>query len=224
MVRPRVVETTTGITGQSLTRSYDQMMRRMRDKGWLETKLLSKAGISSGLALEIGPGPGYLGLEWLKGAEGASLKGLEISQEMIALAERNAREYGLEDRVAYIKGDARQMPFEDGHFDAVFSNGSLHEWAEPEDILGEMARVLKPGGKFCLSDLRRDMSFVVKGFMWLVTRPQEMRPGLISSIKAAYTEGEVISLLQRTELRGWRVEKNPLGLVIWGEKTPPVEA
>jgi hypothetical protein len=38
----------------------------MRDKGWMETDLILKLGIQHGLALEVGPGPGYLGLEWLK--------------------------------------------------------------------------------------------------------------------------------------------------------------
>ena len=81
---------------------------------------------------------------------------------MIAIAQRNAGEYGLADRVEYVKGDARNMPFEDAYFDAVFSNGSLHEWAHPEDILNEIARVLKPGGRYCISDLRRDMNPLVE--------------------------------------------------------------
>ncbi len=41
------------------------MQRSLRDRGWIETKLLIDHGFSKGHALEIGPGPGYLGLEWL---------------------------------------------------------------------------------------------------------------------------------------------------------------
>jgi len=216
MVRPRIVETDQGITGEFHTTMYDQMMRRMRDKGWLETGEILGAGISSGLALEVGPGPGYLGLEWLKRSEGTRLKGLDISEDMIRLAERNAREYGMMERVEYVKGDARKMPFDDDYFDAVFSNGSLHEWAHPGDILNEIARVLKPEGRYCISDLRRDMSFVIKWFMWLMTRPKEIRPALITSVNASYTEEEVKGLLQGTELEGWQVKENPFGLVIWG--------
>ena len=94
MVKSRVVETEEGIQGEFDVQQYDQMMRRMRDKGWLETKEILNAGIVQGLALEVGPGPGYLGLEWLKNTQETSLKGLE----MISIAERNAREYGLEPR------------------------------------------------------------------------------------------------------------------------------
>ena len=61
MTKNRIVETDSGITGEFNTQMYDIMMRNMRDKGWIETNLILKEGISSGLALEIGPGPGYLG-------------------------------------------------------------------------------------------------------------------------------------------------------------------
>jgi ubiquinone/menaquinone biosynthesis C-methylase UbiE len=218
MVKARIIETDQGITGEFNTKAYDDMMRRMRDRGWLETKMIISAGLSSGLALEVGPGPGYLGLEWLKHTQGTTLSGLDISEDMIAIAERNAKEYGLAERVRYIKGDARKMPFDDEHFDAVFSNGSLHEWANPEEILNEIARILKPGGRYCISDLRRDMNFIVKWFLWFMTRPKEIRPGLITSINASYVIGEAEALFAKTKLQGWHVSKNPLGLVISGQK------
>jgi len=218
VVKPRVVETDEGITGEFDTKAYDEMMRRMRDRGWIETKEVLGAGISSGNALEVGPGPGYLGLEWLKHTEGTTLKGLDISDDMIAIAERNAGEYGLTDRAKYVKGDARKMPFADEYFDAVFSNGSLHEWAQPEAVLNEMNRVLKPGGRYCISDLKRDMSPIIKWFLWFMTRPKEIRPGLITSINASYIFSEAEALLAATKLKGWRVKKNPLGIVISGQK------
>ena len=70
MVKPRIIETDQGIQGQFNVETYDSMMRRTPDKGWIETNLILKAGITHGLALEIGPGLGYLGLEWLKKTEG----------------------------------------------------------------------------------------------------------------------------------------------------------
>lgn len=87
------------------------------------------AGICSGNVLEVSPGPGIKGLEWLKRTTDTKLTALEISPDMIKVAERNAKEYGLQDRVQYVNGNANvQMPFEDNTFDAVFSNGSFYEW------------------------------------------------------------------------------------------------
>src|SRR4030042_243151 len=140
MVKPRIQETDHGIIGEFNTQAYDEMMRSLRDRGWLETRDIINSGIVHGLALEIGPGPGYLGLEWLKHTRDTTLKGLDISEDMLSLARKNATEYGLSSRVEYFKGDARQIPFENEHFDAVFTNGSLHEWAHPEEIINEASR------------------------------------------------------------------------------------
>jgi len=218
MTKARITETDSGITGEFSTQMYDLMMRNMRDKGWIETNLILKEGISSGLALEIGPGPGYLGLEWLKKTDGTRLKGLEISDDMIALAKKNATEYGLSDKVEYYQGDAREMPFEDGHFDAVFTNGSLHEWAHPEMIFNEITRVIKPGGRYIISDLRRDMSLPIRWFLWLMAKPKGMRPGLTSSINASYTLPEIKEILSRTKLQGYQVSKDLMGIIIRGQK------
>jgi len=218
MTKPRVVETAEGIQGDFDVRVYDRMMRRMRDKGWLQTREILKAGIDRGLALEVGPGPAYLGLEWLKKSTGTSLKAVEISPAMIEIARRNAREYAFSDRVEYVKGDAGKIPFDDNLFDGAFTNGSLHEWADPKTVFNEIHRVLKPGGRYCVSDLRRDMHPLVKWFMRTVTKPKEIRPGLRSSIAAAYLVEEIEALLQECLPGGYRVEKKAMGLVITGTK------
>lgn len=93
-----------------------------------------KAGITSGSAFEIGPGPGYVGHEWLTQTKGTNLTGCEISKAMIDVAKKNAAHYNLSDRVHYVEGSGLHMPFTDSSFDAVFSNGSLHEWEDPAQV------------------------------------------------------------------------------------------
>jgi ubiquinone/menaquinone biosynthesis C-methylase UbiE len=217
LVKPRVVETNEGIQGEFTVEVYDKMMRNLRDKGWIETDLILKTGINHGLSLEIGPGPGYLGLEWLKKTEGTTLRALEISADMIEMAEKNAIEYGLRNRVKYVEGDAQKMPFEDNTFDGVFTNGSLHEWSQPSRIFNEVYRCLKPGGKYLISDMRRDMNPFVKWFLKLMTKPKEIRPGLISSINASYTVQEIKSILSKTDLKSSKVKKTTMGFIITGE-------
>jgi ubiquinone/menaquinone biosynthesis C-methylase UbiE len=156
MAKPRVVETNHGIVGKEIAKAYDISMRHLRDKGRLQTDSILKSRIDLGSVLEIGPGPGYEGLEWLNKTEDTTLKGLDISKEMTALAMKNAQDYELTDRAKYFLGDASSIPFEDGYFDAVFSTNSLHEWALPMQTFDEIHRVLRPGGRYFISDLRRD--------------------------------------------------------------------
>ena len=218
MTKARVIETDQGIQGDFNVNLYDQMQRRLRDKGWIETKDIIKSGITQGLALEVGPGPGYLGLEWLKYTSNTMLKGLDISNDMIKIAGRNATEYQLTERVEYIESSGNEMPFEDNFFDAVFTNGSLHEWSDPKNTFNEIRRVLKSGGKILISDLRRDMNIFMKWFLWINSKPREIRPGLVTSINAAYTPDELRELIKETQLSKCEVSGNLIGVKITGFK------
>ncbi|HUL22675.1 MAG TPA: class I SAM-dependent methyltransferase [Thermodesulfobacteriota bacterium] len=218
MARLRVPETDQGIQGQLTVKVYDQMQRRLRDKGWIETQDVVKAGITYGVALEIGPGPGYLGLEWLKNTQATTLKGLDISADMIAIAQRNAADYQLSDRVEYVKSSGAKLPFENELFDAVFTASSLHEWNQPKETFNEIWRVLKQGGKFFISDFRRDMFPLLKWCLWLIAKPTAIRPGLLTSINAAYTADEVKALIRDTELSSYEIASSLVGLRIVGAK------
>jgi len=218
MTSARIVETDEGIQGEFDVILFDQMQRRLRDKGWIETKDIMKRGIDTGCALEVGSGPGYLGLEWLKHTEGTSLKGLDMSMNMIKIAMKNAQEYGLTHRVEYIHGNGDDMPFDADIFDAVFTNGSLHEWVDPRTTFNEIWRVTKEGGRIFISDLRRDMSALVRFFLWLNTMPKEMRLGLASSINASYTRAELERLVKGTPIEDCTVTGNLLGVILFAIK------
>jgi ubiquinone/menaquinone biosynthesis C-methylase UbiE len=219
MTKPRVPETDHGIQGTVHVTTYDEMQRNLRDKGWIETQAILNSGIQSGHALEIGHGPGYLGLEWLKNTRNTRLTGLDISPDMTALAGCNAHTYNLDDRVKYDNGKGDCLPYPDDTFDAVFTNGSLHEWGNPEGTFNEIYRVLKPGGKYFISDMRRDMSIFIRWFLWLGTKPASIRPYLYSSIGAAYTPSELKAMIAKTNLRGGTIEGNSIGMIITGQKT-----
>ncbi len=218
MTKPRIPETDQGIQGAITVAQYDEMQRTLRDRGWIETPSLLKHGITNGQVLEIGYGPGYLGLEWLKQTKDTLLVGLDISPDMQALAQRNAQSYGLSARTQYRLGSCDKLPFNDNTFDAVFTNGSMHEWAIPCSAFDEIWRVLKPGGRYFISDLRRDMNRLMHAFLWLSVRPAEMRPGLGTSIGAAYTPLELETMLAKTCLKEGRVEGNMIGMEISGVK------
>ena len=191
MIRHRVPETDTGITGDILVSDYDEMQKKLCKRGLLETKEIIKSGIVGGKVLEIGPGPGYLGLEWLKKYQEASLFWLEISDDMINLAKRNSEKYGLQKRIMISKGDATErFPFTDCFFDGIFTASSLHEWVKPILVLNEIERVLKVGGNFYIGDLKRNTNPFSIFLMKMNLKKKVMKQGLQSSINAAYTKNE----------------------------------
>ena len=215
MLKERVIETNEGIQGEMDVAVFDEFARHMKNLGLTEAKQIIEEGITGGEVLEVGPGPGYNGLEWLKNAnEPAGLTGIEISANMIKIAEKNAREYGLEGKCRYVEGNAMRMPFEDGGFDAVISSGSLHEWEDPERVMGEAFRVLKNGGKLFISDMKRNISPPVKFMMWMLIKPRSISPGFRSSLAAAYTAEEIERIAQETPFKNVSVKPNPFGLTI----------
>ena len=189
----------------------------MRDKGWNGVQTMIGSGIRGGRILEIGPGPGYVGLELAKELDSVCLTGCEISPAMIRIARRNASQYGIS--AEYVQGNAIELPFEDESFDAVISNGSLHEWELPVRVFDEIHRVLRPRGRYCITDLRRDVARWKKWFVYSGTRPREMRSGLVTSLNAAYTLTEMTELLRNSALRGGAVKSEFFGLCVFGEKT-----
>ncbi len=218
-MRERVIETNDGIQEELTVEVFDQFARRMRDKGWNSVGTIIKSGILSGDVLEIGPGPGYVGLEWLKQSENSKLTGCEISKSMITMATKNAIEYGFEKRVTYVEGNAMCMPFAASSFDAVFSNGSLHEWEDPVQVFNEIYRVLKPGGYYCVSDMRRDVGAFKKWMIYFQTKPKAIRPGFLTSLYAAYTVSELDDIIKKTKLVNVNIQNDFFGLYLHGRKT-----
>lgn len=218
MVKTRAKETDQGIQGELDISVFDELRRRMRDQNRLDTDEILRRGMNQGHALELGPGPGYLGLEWLKKTSGTTLQGVDISPGMIRLAEKNAGEYALNGRALYVLGDVQAIPFPKETFDIVFSSGSLHEWAEPQLGFDEIHRILKPGGQFYISDLRRDMNPFLVWLLKRSTKPKAILPGFVSSLNAAYTQPEIQSILQESRLGKVSVVANPFSLILAGRK------
>ena len=218
---------TTGATTCSYCQTLNAMARRMRDKGWYQLRfpkflttvpLLIASGINRGNALEIGPGPGYLGLEWVKDTHGTTLTGLDVSPDMVEIAKRNVAEYEFTGRARYLLADASDIPFGSNRFDCVFSSASLHEWINPRQVLNEIARVLRPGGSYYITDLRRCMSSLWKWIVWFMAWPKEVRPYFIASVNESYTIEEVKDIVSDTQLRNSSVSKTWYGLKITGQK------
>ena len=91
--------------------------------------------------LEVGCGTGADLLQFAK--HGALATGVDLTTNHVDLARKRVGELAV-----VHKADARHLPFEDESFDYVYSHGVLHHCDEPEQVVREMMRVLRPGGCF----------------------------------------------------------------------------
>jgi ubiquinone/menaquinone biosynthesis C-methylase UbiE len=160
-------------------------------------------GITDGKVLDVGTGPGSLAIGFAEGLPGVQVVGLDLSDAALELARENAQESRASVRVSFEKGDAEDMPFEDDTFDLAISNNTLHLVERPVSMFNEIQRVLKPQGRFVISDFRRS---------WL---------GLLTEhLGASYTPREVKDMLSQSKLQGWTVKDGFLFLSILSEEQP----
>lgn len=112
------------------------------------------AGLRSGdSVLDLGSGAGndaFIARARV-GDEGQVI-GVDMTDEMIALARRNARLLGYEN-VTFRKGEIEALPVEDASVDVIISNCVLNLVPDKVRAFAEMRRVLRPGGRFCVSDI-----------------------------------------------------------------------
>jgi ubiquinone/menaquinone biosynthesis C-methylase UbiE len=111
--------------------------------------------------LEVGVGTGTDHLQWARA--GAICHGVDLAQEAIDRTSLHLAHYGLTSELYRL--DAETLPFEDNSFDVVYSWGVIHHSTDPNAIVAEIHRVLRPGGMFIGMMYRRHSLVVLK--LWL---------------------------------------------------------
>lgn len=131
-----------------------------------------------GHVLDIGTGPGRLLVELAGRRPDASVVGIDPSGDMVTMAARQAATTGLSGRTSVQQASAETLPFPDASFDAVVSSLSAHHWADVSAAIAEQLRVLRPGGKLWVFDLRRSRAEVGEALSASVRSDDIARPSL----------------------------------------------
>jgi arsenite methyltransferase len=123
--------------------------------------------------------------------------GLDMTDEMLALARENQRKAGVEN-VEFLKGEIEKIPLPDNTVDVVISNCVINLSADKDRVLREAFRVLKPGGRFAVADV------VTRGQV-----PVELRQNMllwVGCIAGALEEYEYVAKLARAGFDGIDIE------------------
>ncbi|PYM56755.1 MAG: hypothetical protein DMD77_14810, partial [Candidatus Rokuibacteriota bacterium] len=106
--------------------AYDELERLLGPilfQGFAESAV--NMGVASGRVLDVGTGPGRIAIRIAKLNPALSIDAIDLSRSMLSLAEQNAREQGVGDRVRFLLSDAKRIPFPDRTFDLTVCHNML---------------------------------------------------------------------------------------------------
>ena len=150
------------------------------------------------IVLDLGSGGGIdVLLSARRVGPAGKVYGLDMTDEMLALAQENKRKAGAQN-VEFLKGEIENIPLPDASVDVIISNCVINLSADKRRVLAEAFRVLKPGGRFAVSDI------VVRGEI-----PPEVRRSLelwVGCVAGALQEEEFTSLLAAVGFKDAAIE------------------
>ena len=169
-----------------------------------------------GSVLEIAPGPGYLAIE-LARLGSYRIAGLDVSRTFVRIARENAARAGVE--VDFRHGDAAALPFTSEMIDFIVCRAAFKNFGDPSGALREMHRVLRPGGRALIIDMRKDATAAS-----ISAEVEKMRLGHINRFltrttlsalrRRAYSKLDLERMVQATPFGRCNITEQPLGFEI----------
>jgi demethylmenaquinone methyltransferase/2-methoxy-6-polyprenyl-1,4-benzoquinol methylase len=167
-----------------ITLGQDERWRKLAAMACLEGK--------ASCILDLGCGTGDLALNIARLAgKDVQISGLDYSLPMLELAQRKAKKSGYGDKVAFIQGEATRIPFPDGHFDCVGISFAFRNLTYKNPLcelhLGEVLRVLKPGGRYVIVESSQPQNRLIRALCHYYLRAFVKSAGiLLSGNRGAY--------------------------------------
>ena len=213
MPRPRRDSGMEGMTAKWYAANTAEMMKEYVD---LARRVAAELPLGSSM-LEIAPGPGYFSIELAKHGP-YIITGIDISRTFVKMAAEKAEQAGV--KVDFRRGSASNLHIQDSSYDFILCRAAFKNFANPITALKEMCRVLKPGGKALLIDLKgnassEEISREVDGMG--LTRFNRIFTKLIFKtmlIKRAYTKEQFQQMLAETSFSHVDILESNVGLEI----------
>jgi SAM-dependent methyltransferase len=197
-----------GIPGLEEARKYGENHRKYAGLTYRPPmKALPRFGLS-GRYLEVGAGPGSLAAMIAEEYPKVNITTIDISRDMVRLADDCMKEKGIQDRVRSLVGDVGDRAFLEslGKFDLVYSTFSVHHWKDPELSVANIRAAVRDGGVVYLYDLNR-----LWWLRWLRLLPFVGR--MLRPFEAAYSCSEMRALLQKAGAQDFEIRKHYAGLM-----------
>ena len=137
----------------NISGEYDSLNRVISfgiDVKWRKKVVQLVADTNPDSVLDIATGTGDLIINLAKNTKASKLIGLDISEGMLSVGRKKITASGLEKRIEMVQADSENMPFEDNSFDAITVAFGVRNFEHLEKGLGEILRILKPGGVFII--------------------------------------------------------------------------
>jgi len=171
--------------------------------------------------LEVAPGPGYFSIELAKLGP-YSITGVDLSHTFVEMARKKAADAGV--RIDFRQGNAADLPFADDTFDFLLCRAAFKNFGQPVRALQEMCRVLKPGGRGLIIDLRKDasaesISHAVDAMrLSMVNKVVTKLTFRFMLLKTAYTREQFEEMLAQASFRSFDIQEVDIGFEIFMTK------
>lgn len=116
--------------------------------------------------LDVATGTGDFAILACKIIHPKKIVGIDISEKMLEIGKQKVQKSGMSEVIKFQKEDCASLSFEDNSFDCVISSFALRNFADLDQSLLEMHRVLNPGGRIIVIDLCKPDRFPMKQLFW----------------------------------------------------------